>query len=182
MIKSNLTIVPIGTNEAKILSDLAKEIYIPHYPYLWNPGGVEWYINEFAYPLHKIEAEIKEANNLHYIVYLDEVAVGYLKINIKTQAKGFDPIDTMELERIYLLQSATGKGIGEQLIQFVKALAKEYQKKTLILKAMDSAKAALQFYQKMGFEIVGNFRLSDEVFILMKPEYRGMYILAHTIM
>jgi N-acetylglutamate synthase-like GNAT family acetyltransferase len=47
---------------------------------------------------------------------------------------------------------------------------------------MDSAKAALQFYQKMGFEIVGNFRLPDEVFILMKPEYRGMHILAHSIM
>ena len=47
--------------------------------------------------------------------------------------------------------------------------------KYIFLKAMDSASVALQFYSKMGYEIVGSFRLSDATFHLMKEKCRGMY-------
>jgi hypothetical protein len=62
-------------------------------------------------------------------------------------------------------------------MQFVKDFSKQLNKKTILLKAMDSASKALAFYQKNGFEIVGDFQLPASVFTLMKPEYRGMYIL-----
>jgi GNAT superfamily N-acetyltransferase len=174
---TNLTIRPVLNTEAKLLSDLAKEIYIPHYPYLWEPGGVEWYINEFAYPVEKIQLELNDENNLHFIAWLNEEPVGYLKININTKTKGYDSIEVMELERIYLYQNSIQKGLGKQLMQFVIALAKEHNKKTIVLKAMDSAKLALQFYQKFGFKIVRAFRLPDTTFCLMKTEYRGMLVL-----
>jgi len=41
---------------------------------------------------------------------------------------------------------------------------------------MDTAALAMQFYTKIGFELVGSFRLSDSTFHLMKEEYRGMSI------
>ncbi len=172
-----LKIVQIDASQAQTLSDLAKQIYIPHYPYLWEPGGIDWYINEYAYPVEKIESELKDANNLHYIAYLEGAAIGYLKININTNSKRFDTNSTMELERIYIHSSCIQKGVGTQLMQFVISLAKQYQKKELVLKAMDSAKNALSFYLKNGFEMVATFQLPDDVFVLMKPEYRGMYIL-----
>ncbi len=178
---SSLQIKQINIQQAKELSELAKKIYIPHYPYLWNEGGIDWYINEFAYPLYKIEAEIADANNLHFIAYMNGASIGYLKINIQTRAKNFDPQTTMELERIYIDANCIQKGVGSQLMQFVIDLAKQHQKKELVLKAMDSATKALQFYKKQGFEIVGDFRLPDTVFTLMKPEFRGMLILKRTI-
>jgi hypothetical protein len=46
---------------------------------------------------------------------------------------------------------------------------------------MDTAQLAMQFYAKMGYELVGSFRLSDATFHLMKQEYRGMYILKKPI-
>ena len=174
---SNLTIRPVLNTEAKLLSALAKEIYIPHYPYLWEPGGVEWYINEFAYTVEKIQLELNDENNLHFIAWLNEEPVGYLKVNINTKTKGYDSIDVMELERIYLYQNSIQKGLGKQLMQFVISLAKEYDKKILVLKAMDSATQALQFYQKFGFKIAHAFRLPATTFHLMKKEYRGMLVL-----
>jgi GNAT superfamily N-acetyltransferase len=174
---SNLTIRPVLNTDAKLLSDLAKEIYIPHYPYLWKEGGVEWYINEFAYPVEKIQLELNDENNLHFIAWMNEEPVGYLKININTKTKGYHAIEVMELERIYLFENRVQKGIGKQLMQFVLALAKEHNKKIIVLKAMDSAKQALLFYQKFGFKIAHSFRLSDTTFHLMKSEYRGMFIL-----
>jgi GNAT superfamily N-acetyltransferase len=174
---SNLTIRPVLNSEAKLLSDMAKEIYIPHYPYLWEAGGVDWYINEYAYPVEKIQAELNDENNLHFIAYMHEEPVGYLKININTKTKGYHSIEAMELGRIYLFENIVQKGIGKQLMQFVIALAKEHNKKIIVLKAMDSAKHALQFYQKFGFKIAHSFRLPDSTFHLMKAEFRGMFIL-----
>ena len=46
---------------------------------------------------------------------------------------------------------------------------------------MDSAEKALRFYKKLGFEIVADYCLPSEVFTLMKPEYRGMYILQYHV-
>jgi ribosomal protein S18 acetylase RimI-like enzyme len=174
---ASIQIQAIDDSQAALLSELAKDIYPPHYPYLWNEGGVEWYIHEYAYPLEKITKELQDPNNLHYIVYVDTKAVGYLKININTTTKNFDPATTMELERIYIYNNAIQKGIGTTLINFTNQLAKQYQKQFIVLKAMDSAHKALKFYEKHGYTIVGNYRLPDEVFTLMKPEYRGMYIL-----
>lgn len=179
---ASLQITQIDVRQAQELSELAKHIYIPHYPYLWEAGGVDWYIHEFAYPLHKIHSELADPNNLHYIAYLNDQAVGYLKINICTKAKNFDAQSTMELERIYIDVNCIQKGVGSELMQFVIDLAIQYQKKELVLKAMDSAKKALQFYQKHGFEIVSDFRLPDAVFTLMKPEFRGMLILKRSVL
>jgi ribosomal protein S18 acetylase RimI-like enzyme len=69
------------------------------------------------------------------------------------------------------------KGVGTYLMNFVFDIAKSYQKKYIFLKAMDTATQAMKFYTKMGFELVGSFRLSDTTFHLMKEEYRGMFIL-----
>jgi hypothetical protein len=62
-------------------------------------------------------------------------------------------------------------------MNYVFDIAKSYQKKYIFLKAMDSANLALKFYNKMGYQLVGKFRLSDTTFHLMKEEYRGMVIL-----
>jgi len=178
---SALQIQAIDFTQAQLLSDLAKEIYIPHYPYLWNEGGIDWYINEYAYPVEKIKAELLDPNNLHFIAYLNKQPIGYLKLNVNANSKAFEPNSTLELERIYILNTSIQKGIGTQLLNFVKDISFQLNKKTILLKAMDSATKALSFYQKNGFEIIDNFQLPANVFTLMKPEFRGMFILKHDL-
>ncbi len=173
-----IEIVQIDEQKAQLLSDLAKEIYIPHYPYLWQDGGVNWYINEYAYPVQKIESEIRDPNNLHYIAYLNQKAIGYLKLNINTTTKSFDSKSTIELERIYIDINCIQKGVGTAMMNFVKQVAISYHKKELVLKAMDSAEKALHFYKKHGFQVVSTLRLPDEIFTLIKPEFRGMFVLS----
>jgi ribosomal protein S18 acetylase RimI-like enzyme len=176
-----LQIQQIDFTQAQLLSDLAKKIYIPHYPYLWNQGGIDWYINEFAYPVEKIKNELLDSNNLHFVAYLNREPIGYLKLNINPISKAFEPNSILELERIYILKTSIQKGIGTQLMNFVKEISRQLNKKTILLKAMDSATQALSFYEKNGFEIIGNFQLPADVFTFMKPEFRGMFILKHDL-
>ena len=171
----------IDSTSAKALSMLAKKIYVPHYAHLWLPGGMDWYIHEFAYSVSKITSELENKNCLHYIAYINSEPVGYLKINIDAGIEGGDKKEGIEVERIYIDTTAVNKGLGSYLMNFVLDIAKSYQKKYIFLKAMDTAQLALQFYKKMGYEIVGSFRLSDTTFHLMKESYRGMYILKKAI-
>jgi GNAT superfamily N-acetyltransferase len=176
-----IEIKKIDSTSAKALSSLAKNIYVHHYVHLWLAGGMDWYINEFAYPVSKITSEIENENCLHYIAYINNEQVGYLKINIDAAIEGGDKKEGIELERIYIDTTAVNKGLGTYLMNFVFDIAKSYQKKYIFLKAMDTATLAMQFYTKMGFELAGSFRLSDSTFHLMKEEYRGMYILKKSI-
>ena len=177
-----ITIKQIDSSYAEALSSLAKSIYAPHYAHLWLAGGVDWYMNEFSYPITKIKAEIENKNCLHYMAYVNNKAVGYLKINIDAALEGDNKKEGIELERIYIDNNVVNKGVGTYLMNFVFDIAKSYQKKYIFLKAMDSAHLALKFYKKMGYEITGSFRLSATTFHLMKEEYRGMYILKKDIL
>jgi GNAT superfamily N-acetyltransferase len=173
----SIEIKKIDSTYAEALSILAKSIYVHHYAHLWLAGGMDWYINEFAYPVSKITNEIENKNCLHYIAYINNQPVAYLKINIDAAIEGGDKKDGIELERIYIDITEVNKGLGTYLMNFVFDIAKSYQKKYIFLKAMDTAQLAMQFYTKMGYDLVGSFRLSDATFHLMKEEYRGMCIL-----
>lgn len=177
----SIDIKKIDRSSAQALSNLAKSIYVHHYAHLWLAGGMDWYMNEFAYPVSKITNEIEDENCLHYIAYINDKPVGYLKMNINAAIEGGDKKKGIELERIYIDTTVVNKGLGTQLMNFVLDIAKSYQKEYIFLKAMDTAELALQFYKKMGYEKVGAFRLSDTNFHLMKEEYRGMYILKKPI-
>lgn len=170
-----MTIRQINSSHAAELSALAKAIYVEHYLHLWYPGGADWYMNEQAYPVEKLQAELSDPNNLHYIVYDEQkTPQGYLKLRIKATLSGQEEKDCLEIERIYLHQAATGKGVGRQLMELSERMARQYHKDIIFLKAMDSSQDAIGFYQRMGYRVCGKLVLP---FTQMKEVYRGMVIL-----
>lgn len=164
----------IGADAAVELSALAKTIYKEHYLHLWNEGGAEWYMDEQAYPTAKLEAELADESNEHYLVMIDGLPAGYLKL----RSEYADDDTGMEVERIYLRRSATGKGIGRKLMELADKMAAGTGKKWIYLKAMDSSLDAIGFYHTMGYEQCGSYTLP---FSLMKKEYRGMVVLRKKI-
>ncbi len=174
---NEILIKPVDENNAEELSALAKNIYSHYYDYLWMEGGKRWYMHDFAYKLDVIREELKDKNNLHYIAYQNNDAVAYLKIKLNATLKGLEEFNTLELERIYIYPKATGNGLGKQLMQLTFDIAQQHHKQLIFLKAMDTAKDAIAFYQSFDFEICGRFTLSAPPFDLMKEEYRGMVIM-----
>jgi hypothetical protein len=63
----SIEIKKIDSTSAEALSNLAKSIYVHHYAHLWHTGGMDWYMNEFAYPIAKLTTEIENENCLYYI-------------------------------------------------------------------------------------------------------------------
>ena len=167
----SLKIVPCGVQDAKKLSDIALRSYNDFYLYLWHDNG-EWYVNRCFTP-SVFEKELKEPNHAFYLLGEKDDTVGFLKLNIDQPLKNYEQYHCIELERIYLVKSAAGKGLGRSTLEFCFDYARRLNKQIIWLKAMDSSDAVL-FYEKLGFERCGTFFLDFEQ---MKKEFRGMVIM-----
>ncbi|GAB3539711.1 spermidine/spermine N(1)-acetyltransferase [Pontibacter brevis] len=166
-----IQITPCTPADLYTLQDIAINAYGDHYLYLWYDGGA-WYIDR-SFSEATIKKELEDQNAALFLIYAEEELVGFLKLNIDQALEGESEEESLELERIYLTKAASGKGIGRQVVDFTVAFARERNKRTIWLKAMDSSKS-VDFYEQNGFEKCGTYRLDFEA---MKPEYRGMYIL-----
>jgi len=160
----------IGAANVALLSDVAVRAYSDHYLHLWYDKG-EWYIDK-SFSVKNLLRELEDENARFSIIYCNEEAVGFLKLNIDAPLQ--DEENALELERIYLTKAASGKGIGKFVLDFVFQIAKEQNKNLVWLKVMDSSTDAIGFYKNNGFEICGTHHLD---FPEMKEEFRGMYVM-----
>src|SRR4030095_10361988 len=168
---TSLEIFPCGIKDAIKLSDIAIRAYKDFYLYLWYDNG-DWYINHSFAP-SVFEKQLKDPNYAFFLLNEKENPVGFLKLNIDQPLKGYDQCNAVELERIYFIRTATGKGHGHRAMEFCFDYAKALKKEIIWLKAMDSSDA-LVFYKKLEFDICGSFMLD---FQQMNPEFRGMIIM-----
>lgn len=166
-----------GIADATLLTALAISIYKENYLYLWEEGGAEWYMHQYAYAKEKLVLELSDATIGYYILKVGVEPVGYLKLIFAGNLLGYDVTESFEIERIYLLDKMKGQGLGKKMLEFAENIAVEMGKKMLFLKAMDSSKDAIAFYLKMGFVIDSKFSLPMPTFSLMKEAFRGMVLL-----
>lgn len=160
-----------NNNLAKQLSEVALNAYRAHYLHLWHDEGV-WYMHR-SFRHEVFLQEMKDPFSQFFLLLTEGGVIGFLKTKTFDNQK-----DTLELERIYLTKTATGKGIGQRAVKFVEGLAKEQGKTRLIIKAMDTATDALHFYEKVGFHEMSRFQLDFE---MMKKEFRGMIVMEKKI-
>src|SRR5689334_15592814 len=128
---ANIEMKRIGELDAAALSEIAIQTYCDHYKYLWYDEG-KWY-TEKNFSKQNLLCELKDANVWFFIIYNKEV-VGFVKLDIDGPWPGEENINALELERIYLTRSATGKGIGKSVIDCVTEIAKKKNKKLIWLK------------------------------------------------
>jgi GNAT superfamily N-acetyltransferase len=166
-----LAIVKCSLEHAEELAQIAVRAYRDYYLYLWNDDG-SWYVN-MSFSIPQFQKELKDPNAAFFLLKENDVDIGFMKLNLDQPLTGFESFSALELERIYLLKSASRKGFGRAAVQYCFQLATKLGRKIVWLKSMDSSDA-LHFYKNLGFEEWGTYRLDFEI---MKPEFRGMKVL-----
>ncbi len=171
----SIEIKPSTASDSALLSKVALKAYNDHYLYLWDDGG-DYYVNANFTP-QQFEKELSDPNALFYLIYKDEIAVGYLKLNIHKAFQDYNDQQALELERIYLAKSVTGQGVGSKVMDFVLNLAQEKNKSIIWLKSMGCS-PSLNFYQQHGFKVVAEQQLP---FQMMKEEFRRILSLCREV-
>ena len=158
-------------SELTQLSELLSTSYRAHYPQLWADQGEAYIAHSFA--PEQFTQEMAADHSSFFWVEWETKRIGMLKLNVGKAPDGSSAPQQMELERIYFLPEATGKGIGQKAMDFIFAYANEKGCRSIWLKTMQNS-IALPFYQKCGFKIIGEEKLSfsapllvfDQMFVL----------------
>lgn len=169
--KHSFHITPCTPADAATVSDVAIRSYKDFYLHLWYDQG-HWYIKR-SFDELILQEDMRNLNHAYFLLYEGNYPIGFLKLNIHHPLRGFEKYNCLELERIYIIKSASGKGYGRQTMEYCFEYALKLKKQIIWLKAMDSS-PAVQFYERLGFEHYLRFRLD---FHQMKEEYRGMVVM-----
>ncbi|WP_437371518.1 GNAT family N-acetyltransferase [Maribacter litoralis] len=116
-----------------------------------DPSDFKDYI-EKAFALKKIKAELLNPDSDFYFVYRNDELTGYFKLNVLSAQSDVIRDDSIELERIYVLKAYQSLGLGKQILDCIKSLAQEKNKKMLWLGVWEENTRAIQFYQRHGFQ------------------------------
>jgi ribosomal protein S18 acetylase RimI-like enzyme len=177
--KPHLTYIKCDESHLDQLVEISKATFISAFQEQNNPDDFNTYIQQ-AFKREKVHRELLHPDTGFYFVYADALLVAYFKLNSLDAQTDLKFLESMELERIYVLQDFQGKQLGEQILQKIKSMAKAQRKTFLWLGVWERNTRAIQFYQRQGFEKFGThpyFIGSDEqTDWLMRFELSTLYI------
>lgn len=95
--------------------------------------------------------ELNNTDTSFYFVFKDIHLSGYFRLNENQAQTDLKSKETIELERLYVLENFQGQQIGKWMLDEVKQIAFEKQKEFLWLGVWEENGKAIKFYEKHGF-------------------------------
>jgi diamine N-acetyltransferase len=138
-------------SDAKILSEVAIRTQLETFESKNPPGLCQAYCDECLNEA-VIENELLDPFSEYYLTYHNKKLIGYLKLRMNNiEENKLAGENSMELQRIYLLASETGKGYGKQQLAFAENFAKQKGYDILWLGVWEHNLSAFGFYQHLGY-------------------------------
>ncbi|AUP77354.1 GNAT family N-acetyltransferase [Flavivirga eckloniae] len=139
-----------------------------HGHYIADKNNLLEYLNS-NFSISKTKQEINNPKNLFYIIYVDDLPVGYAKLVVNAINESVASQNNCRLERIYIQNEFIPLKIGQQLLTFVEEKAKALQLDTMWLTVYIKNKRAIRFYERNEFKNVGELN-----FLVNGKEYENI--------
>ncbi|WP_273565456.1 GNAT family N-acetyltransferase [Maribacter halichondriae] len=141
--------------DTEVLALLGRLTYAEsHGDFIDNKNDLSKYINA-AFSVSKTKEDINNPKNLFYIMYADDLPVGYAKLVLNAIHESVASQNNCRLEKIYILNDFIPLKIGQQLLTFVEEKAKALQLDTMWLSVYIKNNRAIRFYKRNEFKNVG---------------------------
>ena len=151
----NLTIRQAEISDLKIICALGVTTFYEAYFEQDDAPDLANYVLE-SFSIGQIESELTDKNSTFFIAEAGiNCAVGYAKLRENSEADCLQGERSAEIQRIYILEKMKGKSVGDALMRrcFAEARRKNYE--SVWLSVWDQNLSAQKFYQKYGFEKIG---------------------------
>jgi diamine N-acetyltransferase len=157
-----LVLKNVSVKDVSLLETIGRETYQQHFAHLWSRAGLEKYLGEH-FTETVLTDHVKTKSISYRIAFYDQLPAGLVKIKFDQQMPA-PPFDRgMELEKIYLLETFTGKGLGKEIITGLLAEAKENNFPFVWLDVLKSNQRAKKLYTALGFDVVGEIGFATDV-------------------
>ena len=169
----NISTIKVTLNDIDKLQKVGKLTFCETYASQNSEENMQIYLNN-NFSSKNLKLEVASKNSEFYFAKQEHKIIGYLKMNFGQAKKQINNENTLEIERIYVLNEFQGKKIGQ--ILFEKALEISRQKKVdfIWLGVWEENTRAIQFYKKNGFvefdQHIFKLGKEEQTDILMKIE------------
>jgi len=139
-----------------------------------TPANMKAYADS-AFTQGKIRGELQNPESHFYFIYDDDQLAGYLKVNIGSAQSEDMGSDSLEVERIYILEAFHKKGFGKALLNLAYDIARAEQKKKVWLGVWEKMKmhsASIESRaSKRPAPILSSWVLINKLIILQKKAW-----------
>ncbi|WWD05921.1 hypothetical protein V865_004006 [Kwoniella europaea PYCC6329] len=147
-------------SDAEQISKLVGTTWSDLFGWSVSPQDLDTYIN-FTLSPSSFESELAQSDKHMFICAassssgeIQEEILGVAQL-VQNPTPPMDIPSSIELQRLYAHPSTHGTGLGQLLITKSKEMARELGKSKIWLGVWEGNERGKRFYEKMGFEIVG---------------------------
>ena len=160
----------VSNETCQLYCDLGIKAYKEHYLHLWKNNDPNPYIEE-SFTIEVVSHELKDNSSSLWLIYQGNKAVGILKLIKDAPIASHISNETVFLEKIFILNRFSGKGIGSHALGWVEKYCLKSNKHLIWLETMQKG-PALNFYLKNGYHVLKEKQLKfDQVLEKQKPMY-----------
>lgn len=145
------------TEDAQRLTPLAIKIFNDTFADnpLNKPEDMDEYISE-AFSFEQTRRELADENSIFFIAETDGEMIGYAKLQKHSREDCISDENPIELQRLYVAHGFHGRGVAAKIMQTCFEESKRQNFQTMWLGVWEYNYRAQKFYEKLGFQKVGN--------------------------
>ena len=158
-----MRITPLTVSDVSILRGIARDTFIETFSEANKAEDMERYLTE-NFSEEQLARELSNPDSFFYVAEVNGHVVGYLKLNTARAQTEPQAADALEIERIYVLGSYHGGGVGQALYHHAMSVAEDRKASYVWLGVWEHNHRALRFYEKNGFIAFGThiFQLGND--------------------
>ncbi len=151
------------TADIDVLREIGCETYREHFCALWSPAGMQAFLDQ-DFSIRALSQSLEAPDRHSWLIASDSVgkALGFAKVNWSAPAPISRDVGA-ELQKIYFLKSAAGRGYGKQLLQFIHEQAALRGESLLWLDVLKNNSNARGFYEAFGFKQIGEIPFNTDL-------------------
>jgi diamine N-acetyltransferase len=137
--------------DGPMIAELSRYTFYETFAAQNTKEDMDKFMNEqFTYD--RLVQEVGSPSNIFIVAEVDGKAAGYARLRESGAPEILGDLPSIEIARIYALQSMIGKGIGQALLKKCIETAYEMGKRIIWLGVWEKNERAIGFYSKWGFE------------------------------
>ncbi|NRB52874.1 MAG: GNAT family N-acetyltransferase [Saprospiraceae bacterium] len=166
-----MKIQEIPPTKLRELQEISQIAYSTNFGHHWEGNGLALYLED-QFNAERLQREFQDPEIGYYFVLVEDEVVGFAKMKWQSLLPEHSEDSCCELEKIYMLPSEKGKGLGRYTMEKLIQQAKMKDKAIFFLCVIDTNTAAMAFYEKLGFEFHSKTTLEAPLF---KEDLKGMH-------
>ena len=155
------SIIKAGESELNQVHDMAEVVFRHTYRDILSPGQME-YMMDWMYSLTNLRRQLDEGH-VYHIAYDDGLPCGY--VSVQADGIGDDGVPVYHLQKIYVLPSEQGNGLGRLLfdaaLDFVCLQTDRFPARIEL--NVNRNNPAVDFYKHLGMRVMrqGDFHIGN---------------------